>query len=600
MVHLYKVRKRVVFFVIILSVFAIPLNAFSQLQVAGGGLPDSIIAHLVGGGLTVSNVVLNCGADSPTAAYGTFNGVSSNLGLPNGVILTTGQAVMAIGPNNLDGQGYCDGQALADPQLTTIEPSATNDVCILEFDVIPHCSSMQLRFVFGSEEYPEYVNGGFNDAFGFFVTGPGSDCTPGFYNNTNVAVLPSGTPVSIDNINAGFWAGCPLSQTGCMNCAYYVNNCGCVAPPCLQYDGYTNPITVTLNVCPCATYHWKFAIADAGDCAWDSGVMIDYLTCAAPFTYTVSTTNASCSCDGTASVNISSGTPPYTYSWLPSGQTGATATGLCAGTNTVSVTDAEGCSIPVIQTFNIGSISNLITATAQTNVTCFGQNNGIANVNAAGGNAPYTYSWSTTPVQTSQTATGLTAGSYTVTVTDAVNCSSIQIVTITQPSVLTSTGSTLSDVSCFSGNNGSATVNPGGGTAPYVYLWSPSGGNAITANNLSAGTYTVTVTDSHGCTITSTAVITQPSVLTAAGSTLTDVSCFSGNNGSATVNPGGGTAPYAFLWSPSGGNAITANNLAAGNYTVTVTDSHGCTITSTAVITQPSVLTAAGSTLTDV
>src|SRR5207253_1847787 len=116
------------------------------------------------------------------------------------------------------------------------------------------------------------------------------------------------------------------------------------------------------------------------------------------------------------------------------------------------------------------------------------------------------------------------------------------------------------------------------------------GGNAITANNLTAGNYTVTLTDSYGCTITSTATVTEPTVLPANGSTLTDVSCFSGNNGSATVNPGGGTAPYTYLWSPSGGNAITANNLTAGNYTVTVTDSHGCTITSTSTVTEPTVL----------
>src|SRR5207247_1812413 len=124
------------------------------------------------------------------------------------------------------------------------------------------------------------------------------------------------------------------------------------------------------------------------------------------------------------------------------------------------------------------------------------------------------------------------------------------------------------------GNNGSATVAVNGGSPAYTYLWSPTGENTITANNLSAGTYTVTVSDSNGCSITSTAVIIEPTILAANGSTIMNVSCFSGSNGSATVATNGGTPAYTYLWSPSGGNAITANNLSAGTYTVTVTDAN--------------------------
>src|SRR5205085_10620705 len=169
--------------------------------------------------------------------------------------------------------------------------------------------------------------------------------------------------------------------------------------------------------------------------------------------------------------------------------------------------DANSCLLPQISTFTIASTSNMNIATAQTNVSCFGQNNGTGIVNAAGGNAPYTYSWNSAPPQSTQTATGLAAGTYTVTVTDATSCSSTATVTVTEPPAVTAAGSPVTDVSCFNGNNGSATVNPGGGSGTYTYLWSPAGGNTITANNLSAGNYTVTVTDGNGCTATSTATI---------------------------------------------------------------------------------------------
>ncbi|MBK5284267.1 MAG: choice-of-anchor L domain-containing protein, partial [Bacteroidia bacterium] len=171
--------------------FLFPFALSAQLVINPGGTPATLINNLVGGGLTVSNVALNCGANGPNAAYGVWNGVASNLGMPNGIILTTGQASLAVGPNNMSSAGFDRAVFVGDPLLMAIEPLATRDLCVLEFDVIPHCTSISLRFVFGSEEYPEYVNS-INDVFGFFVTGPGGpNCTPGFYANTNIAVLPN-------------------------------------------------------------------------------------------------------------------------------------------------------------------------------------------------------------------------------------------------------------------------------------------------------------------------------------------------------------------------------------------------------------------------
>jgi hypothetical protein len=492
----------------ILILFLFSFNfCFAQLVVNGGGTAQQIINSFVGSGLTVSNVVLNCGADSAAnSAYGTFNGSASNIGLSDGIILTTGSASLAAGPNNSNSAGYCRNFApmQPDPQLTTIEPNAVYDLCVLEFDVTPHCSSMQVRFVWASEEYPEYVNANVNDAFGFFVTGPAPNCSPGGYNNTNVAVLPNGTPVAIDNINTGNWY-CPGPSTGCNNCAYYVDNC---SGPTVQYDGFTTPITVTLNVCPCATYHWKFAIADAGDCVWDSGVLIQYLSsCGPPLNYTVSSSNASCSCNGSATVNVTSGSPPYTYLWSPGGQTGQSATGLCAGTYTVSVSDASVCfNAPVVQTLSIGG-NSISTAMSSVDILCNGDSSGSASVTALSGIPPFAYSWNTIPVQTTATATNLAAGNYTVTVTDSIGCSVTSTVIVNQPALLTITASSV-NASCSTCNDGYAWGIGNGGTAPYNYEWGTNPiQNTDTAYNLLPGSYYVCVDDSNNCKACTTVVV---------------------------------------------------------------------------------------------
>jgi hypothetical protein len=397
--------------------------SYSQLVVTAGGTPQQIINAFVGSGLTVSNVAINCGA----TGYGTFNGNATNIGLSDGILLTTGDVTMAPGPNTQNGAGYCWSMSAgaADPQLTQIEPNAIFDLCVLEFDFVPHCSSATFRFVFASEEYPEYVSSSVNDAFGIFLWGPGPSCQPNYYLGTNVATLPNGSPVSIDNINNGNWAACPTNQTSgpCNNCAYYVNNCGCTTIPCIQYDGFTIPILVNIGFCPCATYHMKIAIADAGDCVWDSGIFLEYTSCFAPFNYTVTTDSASCACSASAAVNIQTGTPPYTYLWSPGGQTTASVSGLCAGTYSVSVTDAASCSVPVTHTFSITNSSTLALTDTTTDASCSTCSDGSITLNATGGNPAYTYSISPAAGALSgNTFINLPPGDYQVCVTDSDSC----------------------------------------------------------------------------------------------------------------------------------------------------------------------------------
>jgi large repetitive protein len=293
---------------------------------------------------------------------------------------------------------------------------------------------------------------------------------------------------------------------------------------------------------------------------------------------------------GTAYVNANGGTGPYSYSWDTTPvQTAALATGLTAGTYTATVTDGNGCQ--GTQSFTITEPTAALVATAgtQIDVLCFGNATGAATVNVTGGTGAYSYSWDTTPVQTTATATGLIAGTYTVTVTDANLCTATQAFTITEPlqPLALTPNTTQTDVLCNGQATGSATVAVNGGTAPYSYLWN-NGQTANAITGLIAGSYTVTVTDANGCTIFNSFVITEPTALVATAGPQTNVLCHGNATGSATVNVTGGTGAYVYNWSPSGGTAATATGLAAGTYTVTVTDANLCSTTQSFTITQPS------------
>ncbi len=287
--------------------------------------------------------------------------------------------------------------------------------------------------------------------------------------------------------------------------------------------------------------------------------------------------------NGSASVTAAGGTPAYTYNWTPGGQTNATATGLSSGTYTVTVTDNNGCTTTAQTT--VTSIGGPSVSASSTPVKCNGGNTGTASATGSGGTLPYTYNW-TPSGGTNATATGLSAGTYTITLTDKNGCVATAGVTVTQPPVLTLAVSNTS-VKCNGGSTGTASSTATGGTPAYTYNWAPSGGTNANATGLSAGTYTLTVTDKNGCTATAATTITQPATLTDGISAFTNVTCNGGNNGSATVTVAGGTAPYAYNWTPAGGTNATATGLTAGSYTVTVNDANGCTASAMVTLTQP-------------
>jgi hypothetical protein len=241
-------------------------------------------------------------------------------------------------------------------------------------------------------------------------------------------------------------------------------------------------------------------VVDGSSCVSSATVAI---TEPAALSATSTHSNASCGgiCDGAITAFPSGGTSPYSHKWTTSPvQTGATATGLCAGIYKDSITDANGCKTvlgPITVTQPV-PVAALVTCGG---VSCNGGNNGTSSVTASGGSpavSGYTYSWSTSPTQTTATATGLSAGNYTCTVTDSLGCTGKGNCTVNQPTVFTYSASST-DASCATCCDGAASSAPSGGTTPYSYAWNPGGQTTQNISGVCPGNYTVCITDAHGC-----------------------------------------------------------------------------------------------------
>jgi uncharacterized repeat protein (TIGR01451 family) len=288
--------------------------------------------------------------------------------------------------------------------------------------------------------------------------------------------------------------------------------------------------------------------------------------------------NASCPLNnGSITYFVSGATPPYDYLW----STGQSFTGQMYDTSTISnlapgeygitVTDANGC---VVSDLDSGSyVYSVSSFSVSTNSTVSNCNDGTATASISGtGVAPYTYYWNTVPPQTSSTAIGLNGSTYPmVTVTDADGCSTNAYANINfGPNALQVYGNE-SPALCPN-NNGSITISVSNGTSPYSYLWS-NGATTQNVSNLAPGHYSVTITDNAGCYLQVEKYISEYSNVY--GSVSTTATNCSNNNGTATVNVGGGTAPYTYLWT-NGSNATTISNLSSGYYSVNITDANGC------------------------
>ena len=235
-----------------------PLNNNSNLRVdtlSQSALAQAVSNVLFGGCVNISNLTIT----APGYSLGYFvDSLNALGGLDSGLVMTTGTVLNAVGPNNsASASEYLN--ANGDSLLTSVCGWTTYDACVIEFDFTPLADTIiGCEFVFASEEYPEFVNSNFNDIFGFYISGPNP--AGGNYNLQNIAIVPgTSDPIAINSVNAG------------MNANYYVDNTNGVV---WQYDGMTTPIALNAPVVPGQLYHFKIAIADAGDGAFDSAVFL--------------------------------------------------------------------------------------------------------------------------------------------------------------------------------------------------------------------------------------------------------------------------------------------------------------------------------------
>ncbi|HIA35628.1 MAG TPA: T9SS type A sorting domain-containing protein, partial [Flavobacteriales bacterium] len=304
-----------------------------------------------------------------------------------------------------------------------------------------------------------------------------------------------------------------------------------------------------------------------------------------------SSTTANCGVGGSATVTVSGGSTPYTYLWDDlSAQTTATANGLVAGYYTVNVTDSNGC-IGMVADSVLGT-PPITLDTAIMDPSGCGLLDGYAVVSVLTGTAPYNYAWDDPGTQSTDTASGLSAGIYNVTVTDIKFCVGYATVVLSDAGAPTVIINDSNQVSCMGGSDGSATTLTFGGTGALTYSWSTTPAqDSSAATGLSAGTYTVTVTDANNCSGFTSTTITEPSTAVSIDNiTVTNVSCNGGSDGTVTIITSGGMGAHAYSWS----NSQTTQNISGltiGAYTVVVTDTNGCTANATSdTLTEPSAL----------
>ncbi len=371
--------------------------------------------------------------------------------------------------------------------------------------------------------------------------------------------------LTIDSLVAG-----PVSCKGLINGLATVYTKGGTAPLIYQWSGTAQTTKTIINL---AEGIYAVTVTDHNGCTATAQTMVT-----APAVLTVALSNATnerCegSCDGTAAILPNGGTLPYQINWNTSGIPLNTLSfnSLCPGNYNISIKDANNCqaSLPLI----IQAATALNIQVTATSPSCPLSNDGQGITLVTNGVTPYLYNWSSG--QTVATATGLSCSTYTLTVTDANGCTAMASFTLSCPDQLAVSTIVPAPVSCFGDNNGSVLVTPVGGSLPYTYIWSDiSQQNTDFAGGLGAGTYTVTVTDDHGCSITASATVDTPLAVTATTNT-TPALCFGTSDGAAEVVAIGGTGNYTYLWS-NGATTAVISNVPAGSYLVTVADGNNC------------------------
>ena len=578
----------------------LPLITFGQLTTSTAQAPDALVQNvLLGSGVTVSNISFN----GVPVTIGSFDASNTNLGIDEGIIMTTGTILDVPGegphgPNNSLGAGK-DNSAPGYPLLSNLIGNiATYDAAILEFDFVPYSDSVKFNYVFGSEEYPEYVSSTFNDAFAFFISGPG---IPG--GMQNIAQVPfGGGPVTINNVNNG-----QANAGPCQNCTYYNNNGdGNSAPQnssanFIQYDGFTDVMTAESAVQCGQTYHLIICIADAGDGLLDSGIFLEAnsLSSKTPveIEYTVSqelfgspdiigegcvTTTvtlerepAQSTSSMTIPINVlGTATEGVDYSNLPNSITfpagvsqvqfdfDAFQDGIIEGQETIiiqfPIVDPCGNVTPIIIELFIQDIDPVAVEITGTEITCPGESVTLS-ANPTGGAPPFTYLWNTGETTQTISVTPAATTTYTVTVTDACLNESASntfevAVPILPPLVLNETPD-ITEICPYLPKLLEA--NATGGSGNYTYQWSSTfDANLGTTSSINVvpsttTTYTVIVSDNCGNSTMETILYTITSpllVLTMSP----DIEICPKDSVFISVTAVGGYGEYYYIWTHSG------------------------------------------------
>lgn len=574
-----------------ISLLILPIISFGQGLVTSTAPGAAALVQnvLLGSGVTVSNISYN----GSNVAIGSFDGTNCNVGLASGIVMTTGTVQNTgdgpHGPNNNGQSGIDNGTPGFGLLANLIGGTPTYNAAILEFDFVPYSDTVSFNYVFGSEEYPEYVGSQFNDVFAFFISGPGISGLQ------NIAKLPNGTAVAINNVNAG------------ANSAYFVNNGDGTSAPqnsspnFIQYDGFTKVLTASSEVQCGQTYHLVIAIADVGDGILDSGIFLEAnsLSSNTPVTLShqlsqnvfndpnimaegcVSTTVTlerginNLATPMTIPIQISgTATEGVDYTNIPNSVTfpagvsqvqfslDAFQDGLIEGQESIvirlPILDPCGNPNPLELTIFIEDIQPVGVIITGGTMSCPGDPVTLT-ATPSGGSPPYSYLWSTGETTQSITVTPAATTIYSVDVTD--DClnenagdSYEVVVPILDPLILNETPD-ITEICPYITTT--LEVNPVGGSGNYTYQWSsnfePDLGitAAIIVTPSTTTIYTVTVMDNCGNVVTETIIytITSPPLTVAL---IPQLEVCANESVLLTANPTGGFGTYYYLWPHSG------------------------------------------------
>lgn len=561
------------------------ITTFTQIQINSSYTPQQLVQDFfIGGGVTVTNVQFQGIYNNTNCSQiGYFsNGNTTQLGMNSGIVLSTGcvNNISQVGSIFMSDQLTSNGLT----EITNIAGNTSYDGARLEFDFIPLESPIIFTYIFASEEYPEWVGSSFNDAFGFFISGPNPNGSN--YNDVNIALIPNtNIPVTINNVNDNSYS------------QYYINNNNSNNQP--VFDGFTTPLIAQLNVIPCQSYHIKISIADVGDRSYDSGVFllrnslatdaidisitysnndiyaIEGCTHATITAYTAVPTSSPVTINwtisGTAINGVDCNTIPNSIT-IPTGQTSSSIDVIPVQDNIVEnieylvLTRTDACNNIKTDTIYFIDKNPLDVYAGDDQTLCFSNLPITITATAIGGHYPFSYQWNNNigneqSVQISPTTTT----SYIVTVTDICNQSAIDtvnVVVIPEPNPYAGSDKSVcglnTNLEAIPSTNGTWSSIPS--TAVISQVNNPNSSVSVP----SAGTYQFIWTEEiSSCIKRDTVVITFIQIPTSNAGTSTTV-CSHNYQLHATNDIGIGT------WSVSPNNGVIIDNVNNANANVTV------------------------------